>query len=66
MNKPTRKLPTAIIDSQREREIAVAAHCDPRTVRAYLAGMSVRPMLAERIAAAFEARIAADKDTRHG
>ena len=29
--------------------IAAAAQCDPRTVRSYLAGQDVRPLLKERI-----------------
>ena len=34
------------------RSIAVAANCDPRSVQRFLKGDSLRPIVAERIAAA--------------
>jgi hypothetical protein len=38
-----------------ERRVAVQAGCDPRTVRAYLAGRSVRSTVASRVRGALEA-----------
>jgi DNA-binding LacI/PurR family transcriptional regulator len=35
-----------------ERRVAVKAGCDPRTVRAYLAGKSVRSTVAARVSEA--------------
>lgn len=42
----------AALTPHQEREVAVAAGCDPRTVRAYLAGKPQRSTTAARIAAA--------------
>jgi len=51
-----RRVPPAIIPAHLERQIAVAAGCDPRTVRAWLHGREVRGHgLADRIAAAVAA-----------
>ena len=37
------------LDAHTLRAIAVAASCDPRTVRRFVEGKHVRPMVAERI-----------------
>ena len=37
------------LDAHTLRAIAVAASCDPRTVRRFVEGKPVRPMVAERI-----------------
>lgn len=41
-------MPTKLTPHQ-EREVAVAAGCDPRTVRAHLAGKSQRSTVAARV-----------------
>jgi DNA-binding LacI/PurR family transcriptional regulator len=43
---------SAALTPHQERTIAVAAGCDPRTVRAYLKGKPQRSTTASRIAAA--------------
>ena len=37
------------LDPHQLREVAVQAHCDPRTVRRFLEGQPVRPALKTRI-----------------
>lgn len=42
-------MPTAKLTPHDERRVAVAAGCDPRTVRAYLEGRPMRSTTAARI-----------------
>ena len=46
------KIKRARLTSQQEREIAVRAQVDPRTVRAYLEGKPGRGMVTARVKAA--------------
>jgi hypothetical protein len=39
----------AAMDTARLREVSVMAHCDPRSVRAHLAGEPLRASVARRI-----------------
>lgn len=43
------------LSAHQERAISVAAGCDPRTLRRFLAGKPVMPMIRERIARALKA-----------
>jgi hypothetical protein len=44
-----RGMPNATLSASAQREISVAASCDPRTLRRYLDGEVVAPMCAARI-----------------
>ncbi len=53
-----------MLNAHEERRVAVAATCDPRTVRRYFAGRPIRPTSAARIRAALAALAIRDPQQR--